>query len=140
MNIIVCVDDGMGMAFNSRRQSKDSVLRARIALNMAEKRLLMNDYSAKQFKNDKDVNIVVDNEFFANAEDGDWCFVENTDIAPFESQIKALTIYRWNRAYPSDLKLTLDLSAFSLQSTYEFAGTSHEKITEEVYVRNESMQ
>ncbi len=71
MNIIVCVDDGMGMAFNSRRQSKDSVLRARIALNMAEKRLLMNDYSAKQFKNDKDVNIVVDNEFFANAEDGD---------------------------------------------------------------------
>ena len=44
-------------------------------------------------------------------------------------------LYRWNRRYPSDLKFDLPLEGFTLRQRQEFAGYSHPKITEEVYLR-----
>ena len=50
-------------------------------------------------------------------------------------QIEELILFRWNRVYPADLHCTLDLSVWKLTETEEFAGNSHEKITQERYVR-----
>ena len=47
MILITCVDDKMGMLFNKRRQSMDSILRERVLKMCAGKKLWMNEYSRK---------------------------------------------------------------------------------------------
>ena len=51
--------------------------------------------------------------------------------------IDTLIIYRWNRLYHSDVKFDVDVkkSGYKLKSSTEFAGSSHDKITKEIYVR-----
>ena len=44
MQVIVCVDDGMGMLFNHRRQSRDRVLIQRILEITKGKQIFMNTY------------------------------------------------------------------------------------------------
>ena len=52
-------------------------------------------------------------------------------------KLEGLILYRWNRAYPSDVRWELDLSQFALTERAEFSGTSHETITRERYTRKE---
>ena len=66
MILIACVDDNLGMLFNNRRQSMDSVLRGRILTMCAGKKLWMNAYSRKQFNTDAE-GITVDENFMAKA-------------------------------------------------------------------------
>ncbi len=132
MIVVVCLDDNNGMMFNKRRQSSDAVLTQRI-LDMANtSKLWVNKYSAKLFY---DSNISVAADFLEKAGEGEFCFVEDTDIAPYIDRIEKLILYRWNRRYPSDRKLDLALDDWKLIQTQEFAGRSHAIITEEVYVR-----
>jgi hypothetical protein len=49
MILIVCIDDKNGMAFNGRRQSRDSILCERIMSVVGEKRIYMRPDSAKLF-------------------------------------------------------------------------------------------
>ena len=44
-----------------------------------------------------------------------------------------LVLYRWNRSYPGDVTFPWPLTGWKLVETADFPGTSHEKITEEVY-------
>lgn len=134
MRLIVCVDDGYGMSFGGRRQSKDRVLRDRI-LELTEGRpIWMNAYSAGQFSEQTD-KICVAEDFLDRAGAEDWCFAETQELAEAANRIRMLVIYRWNRRYPSDRKLPEELisACTSPVSCREFAGFSHEKITEEVY-------
>ena len=134
MHIIVCLDDKDGMMFNNRRQSQDSVLRKRVIEIADGFRLLMNSYSQKQFF---DCTVLTaDENFLSIASEVDVCFVENLPLSEFVNRIRKITVFRWNRAYPSDMKFDIDLSCgWQLVETRNFAGSSHEKITEEVYVR-----
>ncbi len=133
LNIIVCIDENMGMAFNCRRQSKDSAVRKRIAKITAGKLLRMNEYSARQFRNNTELALCVEEDFLDNACEEDFCFVETASLSAYADRIKTLTVYKWNRSYPSDLKLDIKLSACTLVSSAEFKGSSHDRITEEVY-------
>ena len=66
-------------------------------------------------------------------------FVEDL---PFSlDRVDSVTIYRWNRLYPSDVKFDVDLNknGFVLDSIYEFEGSSHEKITEEKYKKGATL-
>lgn len=134
MKIIVCIDDRNGMLFNKRRQSKDSALRQDVLTLTKDARVWMNHYSAAQF-GESGANIVVDDAFLDRAESDDYCFVENTDIAPYADRVKCVILYRWNRAYPSDTKFPEELFCDKWKCTeiLEFVGSSHEKITREVY-------
>ena len=50
MRLIVCVDDGMGMMFNKRRQSKDARVREDMLAMLPEgKKLFVTPYTARQF-------------------------------------------------------------------------------------------
>ena len=49
MILIACADDNLGMLFNSRRQSMDRVLRARLLELCGAHKLWMNAYSRGQF-------------------------------------------------------------------------------------------
>ena len=137
MNIIAVIDDGGGLMFNRRRQSQDRILRERILRLSDGARLWMNAYTRKQFDDIDPERVSVDEDFLQKAADGDYCFVENSPVLPVLDRVERLILFRWNRAYPSDLKLDLDPSApgWILLETDEFPGYSHEKITEEVYVR-----
>lgn len=134
MNIIVCLDDKQGMAFNNRRQSKDRYVREKIIALCENSKLYMNSYSFGQFEENAD-NIIVDEAFFDKAEKNDFCFAENIKV-PLEKADK-LYIFLWNRLYPSDLRLDVNFeeSGFSLISSCDFKGYSHKKITLNIYER-----
>jgi len=135
MKIVICIDDKDGLLFCGRRQSKDRLLRQRLLKGTQGSKLWMSSYSAKQFEETGE-QICVDDDFMEKAESGDYCFVENTDILPHLSKITEVILYHWNRTYPSDVKLPrAELEAkWQKVSTAEFPGSSHDVITEEVYV------
>lgn len=135
MKIIVCIDKNGGMAFNKRRQSQDKILRERILRITSGSKLLMNDYSYKLYGFNS--QIVSDNKFLENSTNDDFCFVEDVDVYPYENKINKIILYHWNRSYPSDLKFKISLEkGWKLISREDFKGSSHEKITEEIYERN----
>ena len=80
-------------------------------------------------------DILCDERFLELAGEGDFCFVEDRALAPYADLIEEVTVYKWNRRYPTDTYFDLDLAAlgFKLTSSEEFAGYSHEKITKETY-------
>lgn len=134
MNIIVCLDDNNGMLFNKRRLSSDILVTKRILYLAKSSRLWMNEYSSKLFENSIE-DFFVDDDFIHKALEGDYCFVENIEINNHLDDVEQIIIYRWNRKYPSDLKFPTEQISkkWKLCSTYEFAGKSHTKITEEIY-------
>ena len=66
----------------------------------------------------------------------DTCFVEDLAFTEYLPLVSSITIYRWNRHYPSDVKFPQQLldEWKWIQST-DFPGNSHEKITQERYIR-----
>ena len=71
------------------------------------------------------------------------CFLESSaDIFEYAKLITKVTLYRWDKDYPADDKF--DIDAFWAEKSYSkieclselstFPGTSHEKITKEVYI------
>ena len=134
MIILICVDDKLGMAFNHRRQSMDSVLRQKILSYCGSKKIWMRPYTASQFDNDLgDHNIVVSDNFLALAGDDEYCFVETDDILPYADKIQEIILFRWNRTYPADtfFKIPGHISDWHISVIDEFPGKSHKLITME---------
>ena len=131
MRVIVCLDDRDGMTFLGRRQSQDALLRQDMLAYVDGHGLWMNSYSVAQFGNDCNISV---SEQPGEHGEGGYCFVENLPASAF-LPAEELVIYRWNRHYPSDKKFPLAqaLEGMQLVSTVEFAGSSHETITREVY-------
>ena len=132
MNVIAVVDERNGTLFNHRRQSRDRVLTECI-LQRCGGELFVTPYTAGLFAGTGARLTVADDPFAAAGKD-DWCFVEDLPLAPVRKKMGRLVLYRWDRVYPADRTLDLDLASLRPVSTVEFAGYSHEKITEEIYV------
>ena len=135
MRVIVCVDDNGGMLFNHRRQSRDRVICERV-LQMADERdcsVYMNTYSAKIFPEDD--KIAVSENYLEEAGVQDLCFVEKELLATYFDEIDECIVFKWNRVYPADQYLDIDISKMTKVQEEEFVGFSHEKITMEVYER-----
>lgn len=136
MIVILATDDKGGMLFNNRRQSQDQKLRERMLARTKQKPFWMNHYSGRQFSSMEDIqNIVMDEAFLEKAGKGEYCFVEDRMLMPYFDKIERVILYKWNRTYPSDFCFDIDLSGceWKLLSVMEFQGSSHEKITEEIY-------
>lgn len=130
MNLIVCVDDHLGMVFHHRRQSRDRVLCQHLLKLAENSRMLVSPSSALLFENQ---DVAIDPDFLQNARQDDWCFGEEPPFLPFEDRIQKLAVCRWNRVYPADQFLDLNLQNWVLLSREEFPGSSHDLITLEVY-------
>ena len=76
---IVCVDDGMGLMFNKRRQSKDSELRKWILTFLDGKKLFMDNDTHGQFSDEPQDHLVVSDSYISEMSDGDICFTEMRD-------------------------------------------------------------
>jgi len=136
MKVIVCIDDDGGMMFNNRRQSRDQVLIEDVIRMVEGKKLYIDAYSELLFSDIKG-RYTVDANMLKNACGGDYCFVENKLLGEYTDKIDEIIIYRWNRRYPSDVKLDIDPKncGFCLLEITEFPGYSHEKITKEIFRR-----
>ncbi len=133
MTVFLCVDDNMGMMFNNRRVSRDSEVVKKIIEMSGTGVVYMNEYSKKLFEDGFLNKIKVLDDFLEQADITDNCFVETCDISEYKEKIDKIVLFKWNRVYPSDKKLHFDFSFFELKDTFEFEGTSHDKITCEVW-------
>ena len=131
MTVIVCLDNANGMMFNHRRQSRDANVVKDILKTINGASLLIAPYSEPLFSQAE-----CSDSFLADADAKDYCFVENTSVAKFKEKISKLVIYKWNRDYPADFYFDIDYTNdYKLETMLDFGGTSHDKITKEVYVR-----
>jgi len=129
MILYICLDDRNGLKFNKRRQSRDAAVLADIQSRITGK-LLIEPFSEKLIRDAKIPYVL----FPETAED---FFAEDIPSEEVLARTGKIVIYRWNRHYPADVRWEPDLAGlgFVLQETAEFPGTSHEKITREVYVK-----
>ena len=134
MIIIACIDDRGGMLFNRRRQSQDRLLRQDRLREAGARPVWMNDYTRRQFS-DPAENLRTADDFFRRAGAGEFAFFEDADPAPWLEEAEGVLLYCWNRRYPASLYFPLPLTGWRLTRREEFAGSSHEKITKEVYAR-----
>lgn len=133
MKIMAAVDNDNGLMFNNRRQSSDKALYEHIINEIGGNKLWVSMYSRQLFSGYDNLEM---SQGIGLAGENDYCFIEDSDIKPYEDKIDTVILYKWNRSYPSDLSFPVDmLKNFKLKSTTDFEGNSHEKITEEVYIR-----
>ena len=121
--------------FNHRRQSQDKMVRDTILKISSKSNLWMNTYSYKLFTEVVKENIKVDELFLNKAAKGDYCFNENHLLIPYENRIEQIILFNWNKTYPSDLFLDIDLNLWSKVHVEDFVGSSHQIITKEIYKR-----
>lgn len=131
MKLIVCLDERKGMMFNNRRQSRDRVLIDDMIKMVGDDKLYIAPYSESLFEN-KEIKLKVKKNPL-KAADENWCFIENLPVAEYKDEIETVVIYHWNRHYPGDFFFDLELDSYSLESSEELVGSSHEKITKEIW-------
>jgi len=129
MTLYICLDDRNGLKFNKRRQSRDAAVLEDIRSQLTGA-LLIDPYSEK---------LILETEipYVLPPEEAEDFFAEGIPTEEIMEKTTRIVIYRWNRHYPADLRWEPDLDGlgFQLTETVEFSGTSHEKITREVYER-----
>ncbi len=135
MKIIVCLDERRGLLFGGRRQSKDREVIADILKHLSG-RLYLAPYSERLFA-DKGLAYTCTATWPIDAEKKDTLFAESLDFLSHLEQVDQITVYWWNRHYPSDVRLEADFAELGFHSAevVEFPGYSHEKITKEIYLK-----
>ena len=133
ITVAVVLDDNGGMMIFGKRQSRDRVMIADFVSAIGDKPIFVSPFSKIIFEPHESVNFV-ENPFLESV-DGGACFIENFALTPYIDMIETLIVYRWNTLYPSDVRFDIDIekSGFTLVSTYDFEGSSHERITKEIY-------
>ncbi len=135
MKLILCVDDQGGLTFNHRRQSQDRAVRADILQMCGDTKLWVTAYTAQQFDDSQQADLIISETGFENAAPEDFCFAEDIKSDVYIDSASQIVLYHWNRIYPADCKLELPLIGWKHVECTEFHGYSHEKITKEVYTR-----
>lgn len=131
MKVAVCIDDNNGMMFNMRRQSRDRELIKEFVTYANGSKIFIKPFSKILFE---EYEVEIDENMMSVAEKNDFCFVEDENVISYKDKIDELVIYKWNRKYPADFIFEMP-DGFSLKETEDFEGSSHEKITKEVYVK-----
>ena len=135
IKVAITVDDKYGLMFNHRRQSRDKLLIDDLCKKY-NGTIYISEYSAPLFVEHTDRICVLDNPL-ADCPDGALAFVEGMHLGQYMDEIGELIVYHWNRLYPSDMRLDIDVRTCGLKmnAKYEFKGNSHDKITKGIYKR-----
>ena len=133
MNVAVCADDRGGTFFMGHRLSSDREIMRDLVMS-ADGRILIAEYSQPLFE-EIECNYEVCGDPLALASDTDICFIEGGICEEYIRDIRALTVYRWNRHYPSDpgSRIYPEKLGFTLCTSEDFPGYSHERITKEIW-------
>lgn len=124
VKIIVCIDPRMGYFFNNRRQTKDKIIRKHLLETYGP--LYISEYSSDMFKEDGDYKIV------SSLDNDGWNLIEDMEIP---DRVDEILLVRWNKRYPADRYLTIDLSQYQMIDRYMMNGNSHEDVVVEHYAK-----
>ncbi len=130
MKGIVCLDDAGGMLFGGRRQSRDRIVLENILSMSDGGKLYIHSFSKDLFSEN---DVIVDDMLLEKAGEEDFCFIENLPLKAYAKKLSKLVVFYWNRKYPADFVLDIDLADFREESREDLRGNSHEKITKVVY-------
>ena len=133
MKVIACVDDNFGMIFNERRTSRDREVIKDI-MNNLDGKLWIRGFSEELFVDYMD-KVMVDDNLFGKIGNEDICFIEDVTLSGMENDISEVILYKWNKKYPQDLGLELDLNYYELKESVDIQGYSHDVITRENYIK-----
>lgn len=132
MHLVFCIDERDGLAFCGRRLSRDREVIDHMLRLTAGSNLWVHPYSANLFSGD---SVLADADYLNKAAPEDYCFVEKGPFPQLWKDIKSVTLYHWNRSYPSTERFPRALlENRKLDYTEEFSGNSHDKITVERYI------
>lgn len=133
ITVAVVLDDNEGMLLFGKRQSRDRVMIAEFVESAGSSPIYVSDFSKILFESYDSVTMCKNP--LEEAPDGAVCFIENYSLSPYLDIIDTLIIYRWNRLYHSDVKFDVNVknAGYKLVSTAEYVGSSHDKITKEIY-------
>ena len=133
MKLIFCIDKNNGMLVFGKRQSQDQVLREWLINHTRDSKLWMSEYSAQQFAGLS--GYVADDNYLDKAKADDYCFIE--DKGYNLDSTNEIILCHWNRRYQADKFFCIDLNAngFKKVKSEDITGSSHEKITIEIYKR-----
>ena len=134
MTVFLCIDDRGGMTFMKRRLSRDKIMIEDLSKEVGEGILYISDFSEALFS-DSELSVMSVSNPLASAGEDDFAFIEDIPISNAIDRIDTLIIYKWNRKYPYDFALDIDPlnCGFSLLSSCDFKGNSHDQITKEIY-------
>ena len=134
MTVFLCIDDRGGMTFMKRRLSRDKIMIEDLSKEVGEGILYISDFSEALFS-DSELSVMSVSNPLASAGEDDFAFIEDIPISNAIDRIDTLIIYKWNRKYPYDFALDIDPlnCGFSILSSCDFKGNSHDKITKEIY-------
>ncbi|MBQ8880052.1 MAG: hypothetical protein IJY69_04340 [Clostridia bacterium] len=134
MNVIIATGLRGELLFNSRRVSRDEYITDDI-IRLTDGKLTVKNYSAKLFS--RYPSVILSDEPLTTLSDGEWCFVEDTELSALLPLTDVLVIYNFNRTYPEDVKFDTPPTkiGFCQIEVTEFAGHSHDKITRTIYKR-----
>lgn len=135
MILIVCVDDNYGMAFLKKRQSRDRRQRDHLCRLLKGKTLWVSPYSAGLFDTiAEELTLKIAADAPAKVKAGEYFFSELDDLSRIAPEAEEIWVYHWNRSYPDTLLFPEEaLKKRTLIEQKEFAGSSHDRITFEVY-------
>ena len=135
MTVMLCIDERGGMLFMNRRLSRDRILMKDIEKEVGEGILYISEFSEDLFP-DSSISVMSVPEPLLSAGKEDFVFIENEVLVNCIDIIDRLIIYNWNRSYPYDFELDINPRAFfTLKESYDFKGSSHDKITKEIFVK-----
>lgn len=132
MRLIACLDKSNGILFNHRRQSRDANVINDICATGSGRTLCCSAYTSSLF-GEGEVHIIEKKDVEQLPADADY-FVEDIPLTTLEN-VEEIVFYHWNRDYPSDTFWEWDPRehGFYLQDKREFRGTSHKRITKEIW-------
>ena len=128
MTIILCLDNKNGISFNNRRHSKDKIL---IEDVIKHDNICIRENSKILFSNHQ-VRII--NNISDLPADAVY-FHEITNPENIIDLFDTIIIYRWNRHYPSDIQFNFKTDLYKKILEEDFIGSSHDKITKEIWRR-----
>lgn len=131
MKLAICIDNSGGMLFCHRRQSRDRELIRDLSESLRGGTLFSEAFSETVLA--ETAHTVITRDKAESLGEKDIFFIECPPIAPLLPYADELIVYHWNRAYPSDESLDIRIDRMTRISLTEFVGSSHEKITKEIF-------
>lgn len=132
MHLFFCIDERDGLSFCGRRLSQDRELISHMLNLTSGNQLWVHPYSANLFPAG---SVLVDVDYLSKADVGAYCLVEKGPFPKVWQSVESVTLYHWNRAYPSTERFPRSLLANMYKEiTEDFSGNSHEIITMERFV------
>ena len=81
------------------------------------------------------MNLNIDDNFIEKIGKDEYCFVENIPPNILIDKVEKIILYNWNREYPADRYLDIEIDKWIKETEVKIKGSSHEEIIEQIYIR-----